>query len=284
MVTSYYKLENICRPGVLANDAKCRDCREHGLFRVRRHVALVVPVPSAGIPQSSYYYFCPEHGKENVVISHDVFCSFWSQTLDELGYKDTYELEQRQNINGSKGVLEYALTYGRFTELGCNRVFTDILGGLKPTDIFLDIGSGIANVVCYVSLTTGCQSRGVEVNAGRFKVSQTISSRLYETYPLKASVFRLLSFCCPSELNLTNFVCCSFSYQTKYVKKGNIRLLQQDFRELVNSNSNYITEATVVFANQANEIWGSRTGLNPGDETPQLLFKMESQLHCIPAS
>lgn len=58
--------------------------------------------------------------------------------------------------------------------------------GLKQDDVFLDIGHGIGNTCIQVAFTAGCEARGIEVIAGRYDVSEVLSSQmttLTQEYP-----------------------------------------------------------------------------------------------------
>jgi H3 lysine-79-specific histone-lysine N-methyltransferase len=45
------------------------------------------------------------------------------------------------------------------------------VGGLGPGKLFVDLGAGVANVVCQAALESGCAAFGVEVNAAPARVA-----------------------------------------------------------------------------------------------------------------
>jgi cyclopropane fatty-acyl-phospholipid synthase-like methyltransferase len=62
----------------------------------------------------------------------------------------------------------------------CQRIFQ--LLDLQRDDIFLDIGSGIANTVLQAAFTVGCVSRGIEVVKDRHNIGVNIKEKMMSMY------------------------------------------------------------------------------------------------------
>jgi cyclopropane fatty-acyl-phospholipid synthase-like methyltransferase len=59
---------------------------------------------------------------------------------------------------------------------------------LNSSQIFADLGHGIGNAVIQAAALIGCEARGIELNEGRFKLSQKFHDYMCELMNIKASM------------------------------------------------------------------------------------------------
>jgi hypothetical protein len=109
--------------------------------------------------------------------------------------------------------------YGRTSSSFVNQIVG--LLDLKPSDKFVDIGSGIGTVVFQVAGTIGCDTSGIEICAGRHKFAKMLEKRFASCFTNK------------------------------------VRLEHGDFR--APDNFELARNATALFVNNANGIFSNRS-------------------------
>lgn len=95
-------------------------------------------------------------------------CGVFTRIIEE-----TYQRAVGPNVASLKGYEAFSSeTYGELMPTLLSEIFRNT--GLSADSLFLDLGSGVGNVVLQASLETGCRSFGVEVRdaTSRLAVSQ----------------------------------------------------------------------------------------------------------------
>ena len=96
--------------------------------------------------------------------------------FDDFMKKETYEYKLATN---NKKIPRHE-TYG---ELEFNSIVESILPYVRDTDVFLDVGSGVGNVVLVVALKAKCISLGIEIHKLRSQLSMNYLEKVKKKFP-----------------------------------------------------------------------------------------------------
>jgi len=175
------------------------------------------------------------------------FKQLWKHVETELG-ATTEEIENGSLVReannddrtGTKSKSRRTLSsnqtraqYGRILFSGMQQIMN--ITNLTRNDIFVDIGHGIGNAVIQASFTVGCEARGIEVVPERCRVAEQFKEIMIEYSQ--------------NDLNIK---------ERMSRKVGNIELREGSLTDP--RHEKFITEATVLLVNNANEIFGTRSG------------------------
>jgi Tfp pilus assembly major pilin PilA len=115
------------------------------------------------------------------------FIELWNKGADDLGLDDTTELEGMPMIRTANNAVpqkdsceQSSAQYGRILFPATQRIFVHILK-IRPTDVYVDFGSGIGNTVFQAAMTMRCGiSKGVEMVDSRHAASCMFKLKLEE--------------------------------------------------------------------------------------------------------
>ncbi|KAG7357069.1 histone methylation protein [Nitzschia inconspicua] len=118
----------------------------------------------------------------NGMYTHSDFVHLWRQAENFIG-QTTDEIEDSKRVRAANGRMQKSDTggqlkaqYGRLLPSAMKKMMKIL--ELGRDDVFLDIGHGIGNTCLHVSFCVGCESRGIEVVAGRHSIAEVFRSQL----------------------------------------------------------------------------------------------------------
>lgn len=104
------------------------------------------------------------------------------EQLLTMSVKEVIHSDECESSILSASAASHAETYGEVTPPFVSQMAQKF--GLSASSLFIDIGSGIGNVVAHMSMLTGCTSFGIEIRKDRLSTAArllaTLDSKLVE--------------------------------------------------------------------------------------------------------
>ena len=108
--------------------------------------------------------------------AHDYFINFESTESEEDLGKTIKQIEEGRLVREGNLEQDANHMYGRVKEDALDTIFK--LMELKSSDVFIDIGHGIGTPSLQAAYTTGCESKGIELNEARNMVAGNLKEKL----------------------------------------------------------------------------------------------------------